>query len=301
MIRALAVALLGLTVSCAAAPVEPPSTGHALEGTIWDVAAGRQITREALAERLSEADVAILGEIHDNASHHLRQAWLIETLEPAGVAFEMVPEASEEGVAVFRDTGGTLGEIGPAIGWERLGWPDWALYLPVFEAVGNAYLAGGGVSRTAIRAAFQDGSALAFGTGADAYGLDAPLPAALQRDAEAEMIAAHCDRLPASAAASMVEAQRLRDASFAHAVRRAMAAGGGSAVLVTGNGHARTDRGVPLYLAASDPDLAVLSLGQVEVDPARPGFADYGTGTLPYDFVWFSAPAVRDDPCAAFE
>jgi uncharacterized iron-regulated protein len=299
MIRAVAVALFGLTVSCAAGPVPPPPTGHPLEDTIWDVDAGREISRETLVARLAGADVAILGEIHDNPAHHIRQAELVEALDPAGVAFEMVPEASEEGVQVFLETGGEPGEVGPAIGWERLGWPDWELYRGVFEAAEGAYLAGGGVSRSAIRAAYEGGALGAFGQGAAAYGLDAPLPEGEQAEAEAEMVAAHCDKLPESAAAPMVEAQRLRDATFAHAVRRAMAAGGGAAVLITGNGHARTDRGVPLYLEASDPGLAVRALGQIEVDRERTAFADYEE--LPYDYVWFSAPAERPDPCAAFE
>ncbi len=299
--RALSLAILGLLAACAASTAGPAPTGHPLEGVIWDVAAGREIDEDALVDALSRADVAILGEIHDNALHHRRQADLIAALEPAGVAFEMVPEASEEGIAVFRGQGGALGEIGPAIGWERLGWPDWAFYRPVFEAVGEAYIAGGGVDRERLSLAMAAGAGAGFGPGFAAYGLGQPLTPAQQAAAEAEMIASHCDALPAEAAPGMVEAQRLRDARFAHAVRRAAAAGGGGqAVLVTGNGHARTDRGVPAYLAASVPGAQVLSLGQVEVDPARPALADYPDGALPYDFVWFSPPAERPDPCAAF-
>lgn len=300
MTRATVLAIAALLAACAAAPVEPARTGHALEGTVWDVAAGAPIAPEALAARLAAADVAILGEIHDNPVHHRRQAWLVDAIEPAGIAFEMVPEASEEGIAVFRDQGGRAAAIGPAIGWSRLGWPDWALYAPVFAAADDAYIAGGGVGSAALRTAMRGGAAAAFGAGAETYGLAAALAPAVQAAAEAEMVAAHCDRLPAAAAAPMVEAQRLRDARFAHAARRAAAAGGGRAVLITGNGHARTDRGVPAALAAADPRLRVLALGQLEVDPARPDFAAFGPGELPFDYVWFAAPAERPDPCAAF-
>jgi SAM-dependent methyltransferase len=80
------------------------------------------------------------------------------------------------------------------------------------------------------------------------------------------MIAAHCNMLPREAAGGMVEAQRLRDARFAAAAFRAFAAGGGQrAVLITGNGHARTDRGVPAYLKRVAPEVRVVSVGMLIV------------------------------------
>ncbi|MEM7498008.1 MAG: ChaN family lipoprotein [Pseudomonadota bacterium] len=272
---------------------------------VWSTAEARAITPATLVERLRGAQVVILGEIHDNPVHHARQAWLIGKLEPEGVAFEMVPEGSEKGIAVFLGDGGEAGEIGPAIGWERLGWPDWALYRPVFEAAGEARIAGGGVALAEIRRAIAEGAAGVEGSRAGEGGLDRPLPAAEQTALEAEMVAAHCDMLPASAAPGMVEAQRLRDLRFARAALRAREGGDASAqaVLVTGNGPARADRGVPVYLERLAPALEVVSLGQVEVAPGLTAASDYagGTGDLPYDYVWFSAGVEdRDDPCDAF-
>ncbi|MGF1447311.1 MAG: ChaN family lipoprotein [Pikeienuella sp.] len=298
--RATALALFGLIAACAASSAGPAPTGHPLEGRIFELAGGREIDEAALAARLAVADIAILGEVHDNAAHHRRQARLVAALEPAGVAFEMVPEASEEGVAVFLEQGGAAAEVGPAIGWERLGWPDWALYRPVFEAASGAYLAGGGVAQDRISLAMRVGAVAGFGPGAGEYGLTEPLAPAERAAAEAEMVAAHCDMLPAEVAGPMVEAQRLRDARFAHAARRASRRGGGKAVLITGNGHARTDRGVPAYLAAREPGLVVRALAQIEVDPRRQGIADYARADLPYDYVWFSPPVARPDPCEAF-
>ncbi|GMG82875.1 ChaN family lipoprotein [Paralimibaculum aggregatum] len=295
-----ALALLGWLAGCAPASTGPVSTGHPLEGVIWDVAAGRAISEAELAAALDAADVAVLGEIHDNPAHHRRQARMVAAIAPAGIAFEMVPEASEEGILVFRAEGGDAAAIGPAIGWDRLGWPDWALYRPVFEAAGDAYVAGAAVTRDRLKLAIGASAGIAFGPGARAYGLGAPLPPAQQAAAEAEMVAAHCGALPASAAPGMVEAQRLRDARLAHAVRRAAVLGGGQVAAIMGNGHARRDRGMPLYLAASEPGLALRVLGQLETDPARRQVADYPAGALPYDYVWFAPPADREDPCAAF-
>jgi uncharacterized iron-regulated protein len=301
--RLIATLIVAGLAACSAGSIGASADGHPLAGTLWDVAAGERVERAALAARLREADVAILGEVHDNPAHHRRQAWLVERIAPAGIAFEMIPEASEEGVRTFLEEGGAPGEIGPAIGWERLGWPDWAMYRPVFEAAAGAYVAGGGVARGDLGRAMEADAAAAFGPGAGAYGLDEALPEAERAAVTDEMVASHCDALPRSVAAKMVAAQRLRDARFAHAVRRARAMGEGRTVLVTGNGHARTDRGVPAALAEAEPALDVVALGQLEVAEGRTALADYGPegAPPPYDYVWFAEPAEREDPCAAFE
>ena len=88
----------------------------------------------------------------------------------------------------------------------------------------------------------------------------------------------------------MVEAQRVRDAHFARTVLDAIEQFGAPVVLITGNGHARTDWGVPTYLVRVAPDLKVYSVGQSEEGRIAGAF----------DRVE-DAPAVeRADPCAAF-
>ena len=295
--------LLTLTLcACTASAPQMPGSGHPLVGTIWNMATGARMTSAELVRALRQADYVILGEVHDNPEHHRRQARLTERIAPAGLAFEMIPEGSEEGIHVFLEQGGARSEIGPAIGWERLGWPDWQMYAPIFTAAPQAYLAGGAVPRTDLRKAVRDGAAAAFGAGAWDYGLSETLGPEIEAEMVQEMITAHCGRLPPAMAPGMVESQRLRDASFAHALRRAAKVGGGRAVLITGNGHARTDRGVPAALAVAEPTARVLALGQIEVEDERTDLADYGGKEgLPYDFVWFSPRAEREDPCAAFD
>ncbi|MHA1528562.1 MAG: ChaN family lipoprotein [Alphaproteobacteria bacterium] len=291
MRRFLACIALLLATGCTSVEAERP-------GAIIS-SGGALLTEPEMVAALARAQIVILGEVHDNPVHHARQARLVRQLRPRGIAFEMVPEASEEGIQVFLAQGGARSEIGPAIGWDRIGWPDWELYAPVFEAAAGAYVAGGGVARPEIRTAIEGNAATAYGAGAGDLGLDRPLDPAIRIEIEDEMIAAHCNKLPRRAAGGMVEAQRLRDASFAIAVRRALAMGGGDlAVLITGNGHARTDRGVPAYLSVVAPDLAVLSVGMIELNPgADPIAAAHG---LPFDYVWLSDPAKRPDPCAGF-
>ena len=295
MRRILACIALSLATGCASVAPESPGVVITAGGTV--------LTEAELVVALEQAQIVVLGEVHDNPVHHARQARLVRQLRPQGIAFEMVPGASEEGIQVFLAQGGARGEIGPAIGWDRLGWPDWKFYAPVFEAAAGAYVAGGGLARSERRAAREGSAAAAFGVGAGDLGLDRPLDAATRVEIEDEMIAAHCNKLPRQAAGGMVEVQRLRDARFANAVLRAHSEGGGGrAVLITGNGHARTDRGVPAYLRLAAPGVSVLSVGMIELEPEVDSGADPAAAArgLPFDYVWLSEPTERPDPCAGF-
>ncbi len=126
MRRILACIALSLATGCAGVAPERP-------GAV--IGPGGAVLSEAdLVVALGQAQIVVLGEVHDNPVHHARQARLVRQLRPQGIAFEMVPGASEEGIQVFLAQGGARGKIGPAIGWGRMGWPDWDLYAPVFEA-----------------------------------------------------------------------------------------------------------------------------------------------------------------------
>lgn len=258
------------------------------------------ITEDRLIAMLRRADVVILGEVHDNPEHHAVQSRLVAALAPSGLAVEMIPAASEEGVAVFLEQGGLYGDIGPAIGWERLGWPDWRLYQPIFEAAKGAVITGGGLRRAQIRRAVSDGAVASAAASADPVlirALNEELSATAQAEMEAEMIASHCGKLPSSTAPGMVEAQRLRDASFAAAALRARDNSDGLVVLITGTAHARSDRGVPLYIERLAPGLKVATVGFVEAV----GDAASAAKDKAFDAVMVTLPASRDDPCAVFQ
>ena len=208
----------------------------------------------------------------------------------------------------------------------------------------------------ALREAGEPGEAGAV------YGLDAPPDAAAQAQVEAEMAEAHCGALPVAMLPGMAEAQRLRDTAFAAALLRARRAGlalagartgsspaghadreergggdgtgdgreqaaparvaAGPAILVTGDGHARRDRGVPAYLGRAAPGLSTLSVAMVEwpdgvsfaADGSAPGGSDLDwraalapwapeggpAEAAPFDIVIVTARAEREDPCAGF-
>ncbi len=240
-------------------------------------------------DALPPADVVILGEVHDNPAHHLNQARAAAAMGARALVFEMIgPEAALRAVPDLRVDPAALGA---ALGWESGGWPHFSYYYPIFAAAPGAAVFGGAMPQDAARAAMRDGAARVMGPGAALFGLDRPLDPAEQAAREALQREAHCGALPETMLAGMVEAQRLRDAGLASAVVAAMAETGGPVAVITGNGHARRDWGVPAMLARALPDARVLSVGQVEAAPDAPP---------PYDFWLITAPAERADPCAGF-
>jgi len=59
--------------------------------------------------------------------------------------------------------------------------------------------------------------------------------------------------------------------------------------VITGNGHARRDWGVPAVLGHAAPELSILSIGQGEGDHAQDPDL--------YDRTVMAAPVDRGDPC----
>jgi uncharacterized iron-regulated protein len=181
--------------------------------------------------------------------------------------------------------------------WEASGWPDFGMYYPIFAAAPDAAIFGGALPRDDVRRAVSDGAAAVFGDAAPLFGLDQPLPDTQLEQRIALQQEAHCNALPEDLLPGMVEAQRLRDAALARAavaaLEHARAVGnGGPVVVITGNGHARDDWGVPAKLRAFYGDGVVIgTLGQYEDAP--PALA-------PFSNTLTAAPADREDPCAAF-
>ncbi|MGI3186149.1 ChaN family lipoprotein [Nioella aestuarii] len=238
---------------------------------------------------LAGADVVILGEVHDNPSHHLWQAEAMLSLAPSAVVFEML--SPDQAARITPEGLADPEMLADVIGWSDSGWPDFELYQPVFEALGEAAIFGAALPYGDVRAAVNDGAAALFSGDASVFGLDQPLPDDQQTLREAMQAEAHCNALPAALLPVMVEAQRLRDAGFAARVLEALEQTGGPVVLITGNGHARTDWAVPAMIALAAPDVAVLSIGQFESEP---------TEDVPFDLWRVTDPALREDPCAAF-
>lgn len=236
----------------------------------------------------TNADIVIIGEVHDNPAHHRRQAELIREIRPNAVAFEML---SPQQADIANRNPQRNERLGDALNWQESGWPAFSLYLPVFEAVGSVPVYGMALPREEVNRAVTEGAASVFGEDAGLFGLDRPLPAQQQRRREQHQLSVHCDMLPQDLLPGMVEAQRLRDAAFARTALTALRERGGPVIVVAGTGHARRDWGIPGALAIAAPEVSVVSIGQLEEEP---------DGDDQFDLWYVSEPVDREDPCKAF-
>jgi uncharacterized iron-regulated protein len=249
-------------------------------------------TVEEFVETAQDAGIVILGEVHDNPQHHANQAEIVSALQPAAIVFEMIPQELESTVNQLRAEGASSAAIAEALNWSESGWPPFELYAPILEAAPDARIFGAGQPVADVNRAMVEGAAGPFGPDAAIYGLDQPLGEEEQALREARMAEAHCETLAEEVLPGMVEAQRFRDAGLADATLWARTMGGGQVVVITGNAHADTVRGMPEALRIADPEASVVTLGQFEAEP------EAGTAEG-FDVVIVTAAAERDDPCAA--
>jgi uncharacterized iron-regulated protein len=282
----------------------PLAQNHPLVGRIWLPGPGRFIDERELARHLSDADFVLLGERHDNPDHHRLQSWALGQIVATGrrpvIAFEMI--SPEQGPALqlhLQDHPGDVAGLAGALDWQHGNWPDWHFYQPLFAVAVQAGLPlrAANLTQETLRAIAR-GQPLPVET-QQFYRLDqTPSPALFTAMAE-EIRQSHCGQLPERAVAPMVDVQRARDAAMARAMTDDTPNG---ALLIAGAGHTRTDRGVPMQLAALAPHRTVFSLAFVEVadeqtDPAAYGEA-FGAPEPPFDAIWFTPRTSDDDPCA---
>lgn len=296
------IAVLCLLAGCASSPWRAPlHRDHPLVGKIWNGTAF--VDAQALDAAVRSAHFVLLGETHDNPDHHAFQARLVRVAaqgrEPA-IVFEML-DVSQQGALDAAPR--TADAIAEAVNWSRSGWPDFSLYRPIFDAALEAGLpiVAGNFTRAQMSAIVRQGAAKLLPEIAAMLQREGELSADAAESEKAEMRAEHCGQLPESLLGPMVLAQHARDAELA--IR--MAPWDQGSVLIAGSGHVRTDRGVPVHLAAIAPKRSILSVAFLEASPEMQQPHDYaaafGAPRLPFDFVVFTPAARREDPCKQLE
>ncbi|AFE04465.1 hypothetical protein COCOR_02085 [Corallococcus coralloides DSM 2259] len=310
--------VLALSLGCASKqqPSPPPARewattlhrDHPLVGRIWDVAGGRFVDESALRAAVVPARFVLLGERHDHPDHHRLQAELVRARTASGqrpaLAFEMLDVTQQPALdAALKAHPEDAEALAKAVDWANSGWPAFSLYEPVFTAGLQARLpiVAANLPRAQVRELVMKGPEALPSDLRSRLGLEAPVPEAEAKAVREELDRSHCGQLPQEMLEPMALAQRARDAMMADRLLETVPADG--AVLITGNGHVRKDRGVPAHLERRVKDVTVLSVALLEVSPEALNPQDYaavvGATALPYDYVWFTPAMPEDDPCKA--
>ena len=255
------------------------------------------VDEHALAAELARRPSALLGEVHDNAVQHRMRADALRRLLEQGVrpaiAFEQFDRERQADIDRARTEVPPDGRSLAAHVIERGRTPksnwDWAQYEPFVELAlrYDLPIIAANLSRTDAARVARDGVGAVFDAAEQRrLGLDRA-DESLQRTHESIARDAHCRLLPETALAGLARAQVARDAVLADAFRRHADRG---VILLTGNGHARRDIGVPRHLTAAERQ-RVWSIGLIEA-----GSEDRATF---YDVAFVTPRHERADPCDA--
>lgn len=245
------------------------------------------------AEEFPRADIVFLGELHDNPAHHAWQAEAVDALNPKAIVWEMLD--SEEVRAITPALIGDAAALEDALGWADTGWPDFAMYHPIFTAEPEAAHFGAELPREQAGGILRDGRTSVAIDNADlAALLEADLTPEEAQERQVLQQAAHCGALPPEKLPGMVDVQRVRDTLLAETAIRALQETGGPVAVITGNGHARLDWGAgALAVAALEGTGAtVFAVAQGEDDAPIPDGI--------FDLVRSTPAVARGNPCEVF-
>lgn len=233
--------------------------------------------------------VVLFGEVHDNARGHALRLQALDALLATGARPALVMEVFDRGDQPVLDAerqrtprpaAAALVQAVLAArpaGAARAGW-DWRFYEPFIERAlrFDLPIVAGNVGRDEARRIIREGLAAA--------GFDAAVPEDIVAAQAREIEVSHCGQVDAAFARRMAQAQVARDQQMARSIEAHAARG---AVLLAGNGHVRTDFGVPRWLTpatrARSESIAVL---------------EEGSEHIAYDRSVFVPAARRADPCA---
>ena len=302
------------------------SGGHPLAGTVLQGAEGRargvapcspepiEALAHTLTAHLAAGGLVLLGEVHDNGAQHALRGYLLHAIaaglarqgrRPPALVFEHI--RVDQAAALDPPMGPTPGsarELLARLDWENSGWPASTLFLPIFEAAAAHALpiVPGHPTRAEVRDVARRGIQSLPADTATRLGLDVPLPGPPADALLDELEASHCGLVPRTAFTNMALAQRYRDAHMAAAMHSAASAHG-VAILLAGNGHVRSDRGVPRDLARLASVRPSLAVALIEVEDGRIEPADYmlrdPQGSPAADYVVLTPRTPRADPCEA--
>jgi len=258
----------GLGVGVLAAALAAAAAGAA--GS--DPAGGDQFA--SLTELAGAAEVVGIGEAHDNPAHHSLQSLLLERMAGAGqrpvVAFEMLAEDQQGALDRALAEATSAADLAARLQWRTRGWPDFAMYYPLFQTARRYRLPVLAADLNAEARRVISHGGLGALPAADRILVASRLPEDSARESALlrQIEAVHCGRLPAGAEGPLAEAWHARNVTMARRIAGALA-DGRKVVLITGRAHLALDA-VPGQLEALRPGTRVLVIDLVERPDTRP-------------------------------
>jgi len=289
-------AFAAMLVGCASGPPAPVEPGQ------WYDSGGDPVAQAMVQTRIAEADLALLGEVHDSRPVHDKQVEMLRQLDASRVlALEHLDLGTEppalDGAPDARTLAEQAGFDFEGWGWSHYSglfrlaatqrWPLWPINLPRREAIAVAM-----ANDDEWRAPLEPAQVEAI----ERFPSTLVLPEPAQSSLIEDLRQAHCGDIDAGMARAMARAQIARDILMADALVRAVDRYPERRVIaVMGNQHARVDRGVGYWL--DRPGMAfsgdVVSIGMLPVD----SFDRLRVAAGTYDFVWITAPVEREIDC----
>ncbi len=300
-----------------------PLIGQAFKGGRPIVVVSDACSRTPLQQMIVEiwdtirgGGIVLLGEVHDNPEHHAVRGDILwprldkmvptKGLRPAAV-FEHIRTGQQAQLDSFHRNAARSRRLWRApdllreLDWKASGWPAAEMFYPLFDVALRAKLPiyPGNAVRERMRLLVR-GQDQPNEEETTRLKLAQALPQPLLDELASELAGSHCGALPPTAVPTMSLAQRYTDAHMAEALVKAADKHGG-AFLLAGNGHVRTDRGVPWYLRHLAPQRKVVAVMLLEVEEGKNEASAYLTrapdGVVAADYVMFTPRHERPDPC----
>lgn len=300
-----------------------PLIGQVFKGDRPIAIASDTCTRTPLQQMIVEiwdtirgGGIVLLGEVHDNPEHHAVRGDILwprldrmvptKGFRPAAV-FEHIRTGQQAQLDSFHRNAARsrrpwrAPDLLRELDWKNSGWPAAEMFYPLFNAALRAKqpIYPGNAVRERMRLLVR-GQDQPNEEETARLKLAQALPQPLLDALASELAGSHCGVLPPTAIPTMSLAQRYTDAHMAEALVKAAERHGG-AFLLAGNGHVRTDRGVPWHVRQLAPQRKVIAVMLLEVETGKNGASAYLTkapgGTAEADYVMFTPRHERPDPC----
>ncbi|MCC7071973.1 MAG: ChaN family lipoprotein [Deltaproteobacteria bacterium] len=252
-------------VDAASIVVDTPGFEGEAPYAYFDGATGAAISFDDVVARARAAQVIVLGEQHDQATHHELQRRVVAALAAPNVrltvGFEMLSWSYQGALDRLADGKLDADAFAAEIDWKKAWGFPFELYRPIFQAAvdGGARMRALNAPRELVRAVRKKGiDKLSADELRQLPDLDLGDP--LHREWFRGVFASGGHPATASDVDAFYTAQVVWDESMADGAARALADGAEQVIVIAGAGHVARGRGIPQRVERRRPGVRVVSV-----------------------------------------